>query len=236
MTAGWYGKLPAVGDFASRRMRPEFIAALDAWLQQALQHSQEHLGSCWLDSFLTSHIWRFCLFAGVQGEQNWLGLLMPSVDRVGRYFPLTIAAAGDARLLLTLLDGSATSWLNKVETAARGALDVTATIDDFEAALDAAPTPWLGDDCQARSVGPAKPYATLALPGESQPQGFPPNESSLLTLFLTRSAMRCAYGQGLWWTAGPDGDWIDCFVSIGWPSPHAFVKMIARRALDDSSC
>ena len=31
------------------------------------------------------------MLPGTAGEQGWAGVLMPSVDRVGRYFPLTIA-------------------------------------------------------------------------------------------------------------------------------------------------
>ncbi len=41
---------------------------------------------------MSAPIWRFTLDAGVAGPQAALGVLMPSVDRVGRQFPLTLAA------------------------------------------------------------------------------------------------------------------------------------------------
>jgi type VI secretion system protein ImpM len=41
--------------------------------------------------YLTFPVWRFLLPVGVLGSTAWTGVLMPSVDRVGRYFPLTLA-------------------------------------------------------------------------------------------------------------------------------------------------
>jgi type VI secretion system protein ImpM len=227
MGPGWYGKIPAVGDFASRRLTPAFVAGLDTWLQEALRHSKECLGEEWLDAFLTSHVWRFCLFPGVHGDENWLGIVMPSIDRVGRYFPLTVAASGDVRLVVGLLDGSATAWLNEVERAARSTLDVNATIEDFEAALEAAPTPWGSVDTIVEGSARTS-FDRLDLPGNGQTPTFPADESSLLAHFAARSMMQCARGQGLWWAAGPERQWIECFVAAGWPNPQAFVKMIAE--------
>ena len=33
---GWYGKLPSLGDFASRRLGADFIPPWDAWLQEVI--------------------------------------------------------------------------------------------------------------------------------------------------------------------------------------------------------
>ncbi len=93
MTPAWYGKLPALGDFASRRLPPAFLADWDAWLQRGMAYSQQHLGSEWLDTYLTSNVWRFILAPGTLDSSTWAGIVLPSVDRVGRYFPLTICAA-----------------------------------------------------------------------------------------------------------------------------------------------
>jgi type VI secretion system protein ImpM len=227
MGPGWYGKIPAVGDFASRRLTPAFVAGLDAWLQEALRHSKEYLGENWLDAFLTSHVWRFCLFSGVHGEENWLGIVMPSVDRVGRHFPLTVAAAGDVRLLVGLLDGSATAWLSEVERAARSTLDVNATIEDFEAALEAAPIPWQSADTVIEGSAMTS-FGSSAFPLQWQMQSLQTDEASLLAQFVAHSTMQYARGRSLWWAAGLEGQWIECFVAAGWPSPQAFVKMIAE--------
>ena len=42
--------------------------------------------------YLTSPAWRFVFAAGACGPVPVIGLMAPSVDRVGRHFPLTIIA------------------------------------------------------------------------------------------------------------------------------------------------
>lgn len=88
--AGWYGKLPFLGDFASRRLPETFIRRWDEWLQPGLAASRQAKGERWLDLYLTFPVWRFLVPAGLIGEGCWIGVLLPSVDRVGRCFPLTI--------------------------------------------------------------------------------------------------------------------------------------------------
>ncbi len=46
----------------------------------------------WLDLYLTSPAWRFVCAGGACGPRPAIGLMVPSVDRVGRYFPLTLVA------------------------------------------------------------------------------------------------------------------------------------------------
>ena len=89
---GFYGKLPSHGDFITRRLSRNFLDEWDAWLQRAIAASKADLGEQWLDIYLTSPIWSFALGGGICGTNAWAGVLMPSVDRVGRYFPLTLVA------------------------------------------------------------------------------------------------------------------------------------------------
>ena len=90
MEVGFFGKLPSHGDFVRRRVADDFVAEWDSWLQQCLAQSREALGEAWLDTYLTSPVWRFALARTVCGAAAVAGILVPSVDRVGRYFPLTI--------------------------------------------------------------------------------------------------------------------------------------------------
>lgn len=90
MEVGFFGKLPSHGDFVRRRVADDFVAGWDSWLQQCLAQSRETLGGAWLDTYLTSPVWRFALAPSVCGAEAVAGILVPSVDRVGRYFPLTI--------------------------------------------------------------------------------------------------------------------------------------------------
>jgi len=91
-TIGIFGKLPGHGDFIQRQLPGSFVSVWDEWLQRAVHGSREIMGDEWLDYYLTSPVWRFVHGKGVIDESAWAGILVPSVDSVGRYFPLTIAA------------------------------------------------------------------------------------------------------------------------------------------------
>jgi type VI secretion system protein ImpM len=86
----WFGKLPGMGDFAQRRLAPYFLDVWDPWLQQGLQHLRKQHED-WVTHYLEAPLWFFALGQKVAGVKPWIGVLMPSVDSVGRYFPLTLA-------------------------------------------------------------------------------------------------------------------------------------------------
>src|SRR5262245_49314569 len=89
---GFYGKLPSHGDFLARRVPDAFVGTWDPWLQECMAATRATLGDRWLDVYLTSPIWRFTCAAGACGPEGVAGIVVPSVDKVGRYFPLTIVA------------------------------------------------------------------------------------------------------------------------------------------------
>lgn len=87
---GWFGKLPGMGDFAHRRLPEAFRARWDAWLQHGMEGMRLRHED-WAQHYLQGPLWCFVLAPGVAGEAPWIGVLMPSVDGVGRYFPFTVA-------------------------------------------------------------------------------------------------------------------------------------------------
>jgi type VI secretion system protein ImpM len=89
---GFCGKLPARGDFVTAGLPRRFAEAWHDWLQPVLAASRRALGEDWLAAWLEAPIWRFALSPGTCGPDSVLGLWMPSVDSVGRHFPLTFAA------------------------------------------------------------------------------------------------------------------------------------------------
>jgi type VI secretion system protein ImpM len=89
---GCYGKIPARGDFVRLGLPRGFVDAWDGWFARVLAASREALGDAWLDAWLEAPIWHFALAPGLCGGEAAIGLWMPSVDRVGRHFPLTLAA------------------------------------------------------------------------------------------------------------------------------------------------
>jgi len=133
---GWYGKLPTNGDFVTRRLPASFIEPWDAWLNAMITGSREHLGSAWREAFLSAPAWRFVLAPGVIGLQGWAGLIVPSVDSVGRYFPLTVASGLSTRSIdpvATLV--RAHNWYAEVEPVVSVALSPAAEIGTFDAQL-----------------------------------------------------------------------------------------------------
>ena len=129
---GMFGKLPAVGDFVSRRLPSTFVSTWDAWIQEALSISRQQLAADWLDIYLTSPMWRFVMASGSCGNSASAGILMPSVDKVGRYFPLTLAAMVDARMDLPYLLTTRASWFEALEELALGALEEDFQLEDFD--------------------------------------------------------------------------------------------------------
>jgi type VI secretion system protein ImpM len=126
--AGFFGKIPSHGDFVARRLPAGFTGPWDAWLQAGMADSRARLGDAWLPTYLNSPIWRFALAAGVCGPQAWSGVMMPSVDRVGRYFPFTIAAGMDGRV-------PSAGWYESLEALALTALGDGFSLPGFDAAL-----------------------------------------------------------------------------------------------------
>src|SRR3954451_16815815 len=89
---GFCGKIPARGDFVRAGLPLAFADPWDRWMERMLMASRSALDTEWLPAWLEAPVWRFALTAGVCGPDAAIGLWMPSVDRVGRYYPLTIAA------------------------------------------------------------------------------------------------------------------------------------------------
>ncbi len=94
---GAFGKMPALGDFFRLGVSAEVVAAWDPWVQQTLLTARSTLGPTFETCYMSAPIWRFALAPGVVGGQGVLGVLMPSVDRVGRQFPLTLMAQTGAQ-------------------------------------------------------------------------------------------------------------------------------------------
>jgi len=150
---GIFGKLPWLGDFVTRRLPHSFVEPWDDWLQRGMAATREALGEVWLDSFLTAPVWRFLLPAGSAGPAAMAGLLMPSVDRVGRYFPLTLASPLDADPgpEAPLL---AAGWFDMLERTALAALDDATAPEAWEAAVERlGPPPLTGQEPSPLEIG-----------------------------------------------------------------------------------
>ena len=136
MTAvfGYYGKIPALGDFLRGGLSPDFIAEWDGFLQSLLVAGREGLETRWQDCYFSAPIWRFALAPSVCGSMAVAGVTMPSVDRVGRQFPLTLAAQSKAQTAWAAYRSIEAS-LPDLETIALMMLEDSATVAMLEKRL-----------------------------------------------------------------------------------------------------
>lgn len=134
---GWFGKLPGMGDFAHRRLPESFREVWDAWLQRGLARLRDRHAD-WTSHYLEAPVWCFVLGPRVAGERGWMGVLMPSVDGVGRYFPFTVAVELEDPLLSELEGGAlvaALRWWGVATQAALEGLELDLDAARFDAAL-----------------------------------------------------------------------------------------------------
>lgn len=115
MQSGFFGKLPARGDFIRSGLPSSFVNPWDDWMQAVLPSSKAELGEAWLPAWMEAPVWRFRIPAGVCGAAAVTGVFMPSVDKAGRHFPLTLACVG------ANMPGDA--WLDGAEAAGISALE-----------------------------------------------------------------------------------------------------------------
>lgn len=189
-TVGLFGKLPGHGDFIQRQLPASFVTPWDEWLQRAVHGSRELVGEAWLDYFLTSPIWRFALSAGAVDEHAWAGVLVPSVDSVGRYFPLTLAAPASARANPFALQVGADGWYRQLSDLAIEALQGGLPADRVMQACPAFPEVIAEGDVQGNADG-----VYIAGDGGAGIAGSYP-------ALLDRLSRQQFPSFGLWWCAG----------------------------------
>lgn len=205
MGVGVFGKLPARRDFVQYEIDGALMELLDPWLQKAVASSREELGRSWLDIYLLAPIWRFWLGSKITGREV-LGALMPSVDGVGRYFPLCIAGSFDHAVGPPEVNDQH-DWFAGVEALMLAALSDEGSYEDLQAGVGALPPP-------------AEGSAT------------PPDPATVAGAF---EAMRIAhsaefYGQfSCWWVPSSDatGTAPSVLMRRGLPSPVEYASMIA---------
>ena len=171
-TAGLFGKVPARGDFVRRALPATFVTPWDDWLQAGLGGAKEILGDAWLDIYLTSPVWRFALSAELVGAPAAAGVLMPSVDSVGRYFPLTLACVldGDPAPMQVRAESA---WFQRAEALALGVLAEDGSFDQLIEGVDAlgcpAPAPPIALDDRSWRFDGAADWLTEALAARFAP-------------------------------------------------------------------
>ena len=214
---GFYGKLPAKGDFLGRRLPRSFIDAWDTWLQEGVGESREAMGEAWLEAYLTSPLWRFVLSPGLCGPDAVAGVVMPSVDRVGPYFPLALAMPVAECWTPVQLALANEAWFQRAEELALSTLDEGADFEAFDAAVGEIGAPDAAGEtlaARARDGACAVEIGGLDGLGERSP--------ALLDAVIAALVPRWS----LWWTGGSDAVAPTFMVAAGLPPPHRFAALL----------
>jgi type VI secretion system protein ImpM len=207
-----YGKLPARGDFITRGFERPFLDSWDEWLRQGILASQESLAELWLDVYLTSPVWRFALSGGSCGPDTMLGVLIPSVDKVGRYFPLTLGCALTAGLELTGLVAQASPWYRAIEALALAALEPAFSLDAL-----AQPVALEVED----TVMALPLVEPLTPPGLYVPFGTDAHSAA-----VRHAHHPLAQGLSLWWTSGSKRVAPCLLICPGMPPASSFAALL----------
>ena len=227
---GIYGKLPSHGDFLQRRVPPEFLPPWDDWLQGGIAASRAALADQWTDTYLTSPLWRFALSASACGRAPVAGLMAPSVDRVGRFFPLTLMWRLPASLppiVYASITGTALAPAEQllIDGLTADALDfehfdeqVSLLAPSVHQVLQSAAEPFADEDLEQVSLGQNVAWHL--------PTGASGSVTSALSAMLARNLEAEYEPLTLWWTDGSAVVEPCCLVVRGMPAADAFVSLL----------
>ena len=216
---GFFGKLPSRGDFIGRYLPKTFVTPWDAWLQAAIAHSRASMGEeTWREYYCTSPIWRFALGPGLCGSDAYAGIMMPSMDRVGRYYPLAIVAPLAPDRSLLALPMTSELWFQQAEQLALAALERDKLdLETFSRCVAALGAPLPLDISPAKAFDGNAWYCPL------------PESLDLIHSVpaLANCLLRRAFPQpSLWWTEG--SEWIArcLLICAGLPPAAGFAALL----------
>jgi type VI secretion system protein ImpM len=201
---GYFGKVPTHGDFVSHGLPTSFIQPWDAWLQQAILSSRQQLGDKeWLNYYLTSPIYRFVLSPAICGNESWSGVIMPSVDQVGRYYPMTLSSknTADTNPFLTLQQNQ--DWFSNLETLALTCLQDDFNLKQFNMNLNdvlSVPT----NDCPVKDPIPGQSDFETAPHTYYHPLNSLDLMGELLPNFVDQLLKQHCFAYSVWWTQGSE--------------------------------
>jgi type VI secretion system protein ImpM len=225
MSAGLFGKLPARRDFISANASKRFLHVWEPWLQSGIAMSRRMLGPAWTEAYNRAPIWRFWLGPDFCGEAT-IGAFMPSVDGVGRAFPLTIFAGEAENFVAPPEVNSNERWCEDAEAILLEALEEGVTL---EAILDKV----------------AMMPAPFAQPRAGAPEGLSElRDGAILIRNVDRETLR-AFGearqfgnrrafarQSFWWTIGGEGFQPLVLSQAGLPTAVRFTNMLTGVFVD----
>jgi type VI secretion system protein ImpM len=220
MRCGLFGKLSAKRDFIALATPRAFLEIWEPWVQASLSASRHQLGEGWQQAFLTTPVWRFWLGAAICGT-TVTGAIMPSLDGVGRYYPLTLHAVADAAAPIVPPDSDAQEeWFGMAENFLFSTLDRETVFEDVSAALDRLATP--------RTQPIPEASSSIVMIGNGLAGMISPADGFSTSLSSLRAANPDTYAAAsFWWTAG-GGDFPPLALTCrGLPDPFRYSTFLS---------
>ncbi len=198
MRCSLFGKLTAKRDFIAVSAPRDFLNVWEPWMQGGVSASRETLGQAWQGAFLAAPIWRFWLGAEICGT-TVLGAFMPSLDGMGRYYPLTLFACADPGAAIPPPDIDAQdTWFAPAEDFLLSTLDKDAAYETLTDALDRlAPPVQSRIDAVPAGMSPIMDGAVAAPRGEA-------SFSEVLASLRNVNHASAYAAASFWWTLGGD--------------------------------
>lgn len=222
MACSLFGKLPSKRDFVAVNAPRQFLTPWENWVQAGLAASREQLGKGWQDAYLNAPIWRFWLGRDIGGAET-VGALMPSVDGIGRYFPLTVfAAAPDGTVLDPPTIDAQDEWFASIESSMLAVLE-TAEPDapaELAARLPAPVTRTRGEPA-APPIHPARGMAVWLAPGDGV--------DDIFRDLRQRDRDQLHAGRSYFWTIGGPDYRSQVMACTGLPDAQAFAGLLTGR-------
>ncbi len=219
---GLFGKVPQQAEFINHFLDKELTELWHQWLQASISVSKEQLGDQWIEYYLTSPIWHFALSPGLVSPHGVVGLLMPSVDEVGRYFPVTMMHAADHDPWSAYLNGE--QWFHGAESVLLNVLDEDMSYNHWIGQVEGIPEPRFALlDKYQMDAGHSSARAGLVsnLGGHSH--------SGLMHTLMQGLTERAFGPFGLWWTAGSEHIEPCLAVSAQMPDAGQFAALLDGR-------
>lgn len=216
---GLFGKLPQKRDFVSSGIPRSILEPFEVWMQSAVAASRNQLGREWQDLYLVAPLWRFWIGAGIFGT-GCAGVTMPSVDGIGRFFPLTLIGHGvgtpfDRPPTMAASD----EWYRPLEEGLLGALGDEATGDAATILSGLASTAGASDPGTAEDrVGTTKRGRLWA--------DKEPGAERLLAAVRDEDHALAAAQRSYWWTNGGKASGAAVYSCAGLPDPYFYSTMI----------
>jgi type VI secretion system protein ImpM len=221
MACALYGKLPSKRDFVAVAVPRRVLDVLEPWLQGGISASRLSLGDAWQSTFLRAPIWRFWLGAEVCGGVTAAGAFMPSVDGVGRYFPLVVlcCAEGSDSIPPPDLDPQ-DAWFEKAENLLLSALADGATFEGVTDALQNLPPAFAHLRAEPPGGMVRLPDGTILIP--ASPASLP----GRLDAIRVEDYARAYATRTVWWSVGGEDFPPLALVAQRMPAPSVFTTLL----------